>query len=90
MHKARVMVTLKQGLLDIQGEAITKALHSLGFASVQDVRVGKYLEITLEETDPTKAAQRVREMGDRLLANPIIEEFGFDLDPVTQEEGVLS
>lgn len=73
--KARVHVTLKNGVLDPQGRAIHQALETLGFAGVQDVRQGKYIEIDLDETDRAKAESLVREMCATLLANTVIETY---------------
>ena len=77
--KAKVHVTLKSGVLDPQGTAIGHALGTLGFAGVQDVRLGKYIELDLAETDPVKAREAVRAMCDRLLANTVIENYAIDL-----------
>lgn len=80
MYLARVKITLKPGVNDPQGLTIGSALHNLGFTSVESVRVGKYMEIKLDGTDRTNAEQQVREMCERLLANPIIEDFAFELE----------
>ncbi len=77
--KAKVYVTLKNGVLDPQGKAIGHALGSLGFAGVEDVRQGKYLEITLAETDPAKAREAVEKMCAQLLANTVIENFRVEI-----------
>lgn len=78
--KARVHVTLKPGVLDPQGRAVTHALHSLGFGQVGDVRQGKFFDIDLGETPPAEAESLVREMCERLLANPVVESYAIDLD----------
>jgi phosphoribosylformylglycinamidine synthase subunit PurS len=78
--KARIHVTLKPGVLDPQGKAIGNALHALGFDGVGDVRQGKYIEIELAGDDPAAARRRVEEMCDRLLANPVIEDYAVELD----------
>ena len=70
--KVEVFVTLKPGVLDPQGRAITQALHGLGFAGVEDVRAGRYL--TLDVADGTTEAE-VRDMCQQLLANTVIENF---------------
>lgn len=77
--KARVHVTLKHGVLDPQGKAIAQALHGLGFAGVDEVRQGKFIEIDLAETDPAKARAAVEQMCRKLLANTVIEDFRFDV-----------
>jgi phosphoribosylformylglycinamidine synthase subunit PurS len=77
--KARVHVTLKSGVLDPQGTAIGHALHSLGFSGVRDVRQGKVIELELEESDPKKARATVESMCNKLLANPVIENYSIEL-----------
>jgi phosphoribosylformylglycinamidine synthase PurS subunit len=77
--KARVHVTLKNGVLDPQGKAIGHALASLGFAGVNDVRQGKFIEIELNETDPAKARDSVKAMCEKLLANTVIENYSVEV-----------
>ncbi|GAA0590631.1 phosphoribosylformylglycinamidine synthase subunit PurS [Caenispirillum bisanense] len=78
--KAKVHVTLKPGVLDPQGKAVSHALQSLGFDGVQEVRQGKYIELDLAETDPAKAREAVERMCRELLANTVIENFTVDLE----------
>jgi phosphoribosylformylglycinamidine synthase PurS subunit len=73
--KARVVVTLKKSVLDPQGQAVGRALGSLGFGEVKDVRLGKIIELDLDTRDPAEAQKRVRDMCERLLANTVIEEY---------------
>ena len=82
MHLAKVYITLKPTVNDPQGLTIKGALHNLGFASVEDVRAGKYIEIRIEESDPTKVDQQVNEMCRKLLANPVIENYRFEMEEV--------
>lgn len=77
--KARVHVTLKNGVLDPQGKAIQHALSALGFAGVEDVRQGKVIELELTEADESKARAAVEEMCKKLLANTVIENYAIDL-----------
>jgi phosphoribosylformylglycinamidine synthase len=77
--KAKVHVTLKNGVLDPQGKAIAHALETLGFKGVAGVRQGKYIEIELQETDPTKAKAAVEAMCQKLLANTVIENYSIDI-----------
>jgi phosphoribosylformylglycinamidine synthase PurS subunit len=77
--KARVKVTLKNGVLDPQGKAIEGALGSLGFAGVNGVRQGKYFEIELAETDRAKAEAQVKAMCEKLIANTVIENYVIEL-----------
>jgi phosphoribosylformylglycinamidine synthase len=73
--KARVTVTLKNGVLDPQGKAIEHALEGLGFAGVGSVRQGKVFDIEIDSADPTKAEADLKAMCDRLLANTVIENY---------------
>jgi len=77
--KAKVHVTLKQGILDPQGKAIEHALDSLGFKNAANVRVGKYMELDLDEQDKAKAEAQLKQMCEKLLANTIIEEYRYEL-----------
>ena len=73
--RARVVVTLKKDVLDPQGRAIQRACQSLGHGQVTDVRQGKLFEITLDGVDPRGAQALLQQLGERLLANPVIEDF---------------
>ncbi len=77
--KARVHITLKQGVLDPQGKAIAHALGTLGFAGVDSVRQGKLIELEVAESDPTKARAQIDAMCKQLLANTVIEDYSIDL-----------
>ncbi len=77
--KAKVHITLKNGVLDPQGKAVQHALSSLGFGGVDDVRQGKYIELELSETDPAKARASVEQMCKSLLANTVIENYSVEL-----------
>jgi phosphoribosylformylglycinamidine synthase len=79
--RARVYVTPKQGVLDPQGKAVQQSLHTLGYPEVGEVRIGKYIELDLAEVSRESAESRVREMCERLLANRVIEDFRFDVEP---------
>lgn len=78
--KARVHITLKSGVLDPQGKAIAHALGGLGFANVEDVRQGKFLEIELNDRDPAEARTAVDQMCRKLLANTVIETYRIEID----------
>ncbi len=80
---AKIHVTLKPVVLDPQGSTVLGGLQSLGFQSVSSVRVGKYLEITLSAPDETSAQETVQQMCSKLLANPVIEQYRFDLEPLS-------
>jgi phosphoribosylformylglycinamidine synthase PurS subunit len=77
--KAKIHITLKNGVLDPQGRAIAGALHSMGFAGVEDVRQGKYIELEVSETDPGKAREAIEKMCAGLLANTVIENYKYEL-----------
>jgi phosphoribosylformylglycinamidine synthase subunit PurS len=79
MLKAKIKVTLKNGVLDPQGKAIEGALSHLGFDGVEHVRQGKYFEIDLAETDRAKAEAQVKAMCDKLIANTVIENYVIEL-----------
>lgn len=78
--KVKIHITLKDGVLDPQGKAVAHALESLAFSGVEDVRQGKYIEISLAETDAVKAREQVEQMCRQLLANTVIENYHIDLE----------
>lgn len=78
--KAKVHVTLKAGVLDPQGKAVHHALEALGFAGINGVRQGKFIELDLAETDREKARPMVEEACRKLLANTVIENFAIDFE----------
>lgn len=78
--KARIHITLKDGVLDPQGKAIQHALGTLGFSGVEGVRQGKYIEIDLAETDKSNAAETVEKMCTKLLSNMVIENYSITID----------
>ena len=82
MFLARVYVTLKPAVNDPQGLTVMGGLHSLGYETVEDIRIGKYLEIRVDTEDQAQAENDVAGMCDRLLANPVIENFRFTLEPI--------
>ena len=73
--KIKVIVTLKNGVLDPQGKAIQQTLNGMGFESVKEVRQGKYFDIEINENNEVKAKSEVEEMCKKLLANLVIENF---------------
>jgi phosphoribosylformylglycinamidine synthase len=79
MYLAKIYITLKPTVNDPQGLTIKGALHTLGFQNVNSVRAGKYIEIEVNEDDLAKAKEQVQEMCQKLLANPVIENFRFEL-----------
>jgi phosphoribosylformylglycinamidine synthase PurS subunit len=77
--KARIVVTLKSGVLDPQGQAIEGSLKSLGFSGVDAVRQGKVFDVELDETDPELARSDLTAMCDKLLANTVIENYKIEI-----------
>lgn len=82
MYLAKIYVTLKPTVNDPQGLTVKGGLRTLGFDNVQSVRVGKYMEVSLEEKNGSQAEEQVREMCRKLLANPVIEDFRFELEEI--------
>ena len=77
---ANVNVMLKEGIADPQGQTIERALPALGFSGVDDVRVGKRIRLSVEAADENEARERVQQMCERLLANPVIESYEVTFD----------
>jgi len=78
--RVKIFVSLKHGVLDPQGKAIERSLHTLGYDEVREVRAGKYFELELEAASRDAAELRIREICDKLLANPVIEDFRFEIN----------
>ncbi len=78
--KATVYVTIKENVLDPQGNAVQGSLQTLGFSEVSKVRIGKYLELQLDTTDRAEAEERVKAMCEKLLANTVVEDYRFELE----------
>jgi phosphoribosylformylglycinamidine synthase len=79
MPTARIYVTLKPGVLDAQGDTVKSALETLGFKGVEEVRIGKFMLVTLNSATADEAKAQVEEMCRRLLANPVIEDYSFEM-----------
>ena len=77
--RVTIFVSLKQGVLDPQGKAIERSLHTLGYNEVAGVRAGKVFELELEAASRAAAELRIREICDKLLANPVIEDYRFEI-----------
>ena len=77
---ARIVVTLKPVVNDPQGITVKQGLATLGFREVSDVRVGKYIEVSLEASSESEARQRVEAMCKQLLANHVIEDYKFEIE----------
>ncbi len=84
MFEARIHVTLKKSVLDPQGDTVRSALASLGFQGVADCRIGKFMVLRLKEREMAKAKVQVDEMCRKLLANPVIEDYVFQMTEVAE------
>ncbi|MFD2683044.1 phosphoribosylformylglycinamidine synthase subunit PurS [Bacillus seohaeanensis] len=79
MYKVKVYITLRESVLDPQGSAVKQALHSMSFNEVEDVRIGKYMELTIPST-VKNVEETVEEMCHKLLANPVIEDYRYEIE----------
>jgi phosphoribosylformylglycinamidine synthase subunit PurS len=84
VFRAEVFVTLKPVVNDPAGLTIKGGLHALGFDSVTEVRAGKYLVVTLDESDEGEARARIDDMAQQLLANAVIEDYRIELQPIAE------
>ena len=82
MYLAKVTVTLRRSILDPQGKAVHHAIESLGMNSVEEVRIGKYIELRVDSPKKEEAEKLVKEACEKLLANPVMEDFSFSLEKV--------
>jgi len=80
--KANIKVTLRPSILDVQGKASQHALENLGYSSVSSVRIGKYMEVIIAEESRDEAERVATEICQKLLSNPVMEDFTFELEPV--------
>jgi len=78
--QARVFVTLKPSVFDPQGTTVAEALHTLGYASVKDVRQGKYFELDIDAPTSAEVRRLASEAADKLLSNPVIESYRVEVD----------
>lgn len=79
MYKANIRVTLRPSILDPQGKAVHHALHNLGHAPVQEVRMGKYVQLWIDEADREAAEKHAEAACEELLANPVMEDYTIEL-----------
>ncbi|PFL10316.1 phosphoribosylformylglycinamidine synthase subunit PurS [Bacillus cereus] len=84
MYKVKVYVTLRESVLDPQGTAVKGALHSFSFTEVQDVRIGKYMELTIDKS-VSDLDSKVKEMCEKLLANVVMEDFRYEVEEVVAQ-----
>ncbi len=77
---AKIHITLKKDVLDPQGKVVANSLNTLGFDTVEDVRQGKYIELTINENDKNTAKKKLSEMCEKLLANLVIEDYSVEIE----------
>ena len=80
MFKAKINVTLKKSVFDPQGKTVLDALHSLGFKNADDLRVGKFFDLSLKAKNKKQAESEVKEMCEKLFTNPVIEQYAYELE----------
>ncbi len=79
---AKIVVTLRKSILDPQGKAVEHGIHALGYESVRDVRIGKFVELNVEVNDRNEAERLCKEISAKLLANPVMEDFTIAIEEV--------
>jgi len=88
-YRAKIFVTLRPSVLDPAGVAVQSGLKQLGYNNVEQVRIGKYIEVTLISPDENSARQNLDQICDQMLANPVIENYRFELIEVESQTGVI-
>jgi phosphoribosylformylglycinamidine synthase PurS subunit len=81
---SKVFVTLKKSILDPQGKAVEQGIHSLGFESVDDVRIGKYIEMDIDTDSREEAERTTKEISEKLLANLVMESYSYTIEPIKE------
>ena len=81
-YTAKIKVTLRQSILDVQGKAVEHALKNLGYRTVESARIGKYIEVTINEEELLEAERICNEISQKLLSNPVMENYTFELEQV--------
>jgi len=84
MFRAKILITLRKSILDPQGKAIHHALESLGLSAIREVRMGKYIEMTIDAPTAEDARKATQEACKKLLANPVMEDFNFSLEEIKE------
>jgi phosphoribosylformylglycinamidine synthase len=85
VFRSKVYVTLKKSILDPQGKAVEQGIHSLGFESISNVRIGKYIEMDVETDSREKAENMTKEISDKLLANLVMESYSCSVEPIKEQ-----
>ncbi|NMW22082.1 MAG: phosphoribosylformylglycinamidine synthase subunit PurS [Chlorobiaceae bacterium] len=81
-YTAKIKVTLRRSILDVQGKAVEHALKNLGYGTVESVRIGKYIEVTINEEEQLQAERIANEISQKLLSNPVMENYSLELELV--------
>jgi phosphoribosylformylglycinamidine synthase subunit PurS len=84
LYLSKITVTLRKSILDPQGKAVQHGIHSLGYESVEDVRIGKFIELSVDAPSKKEAEQVTKDVCQKLLANPVMEDFAFVVEEVKQ------
>ncbi len=87
MYLSKITVTLRKSILDPQGKAVQHGIHSLGFDKVDDVRIGKFIELMVDASNRKEAEEVTREVCKKLLANPVMEDFSFVVEEARNGNG---
>ena len=85
MYSSRIKITLRKSILDPQGKAVEHSIESLGYKSIKDTRIGKYIELKLEASSQQEAEKITDEVCKKLLANPVIEDYEFEVTGLNGE-----
>ena len=80
MYHSKILVTLRQSILDPQGKAVEHGAHSLGYDRIRNVRIGKFIELNVDAATPEEAEKVTKEVSEKLLANPIMEDFSYTIE----------
>lgn len=86
MFRSKITVTLRPSILDPQGKAVELGMHSLGYQSVAHVRIGKFIEMDVDAKDRQAAEKVTRDVCEKLLSNPVMEDFSYTVEPLRREE----
>ncbi|GAA0478528.1 MAG: phosphoribosylformylglycinamidine synthase subunit PurS [Alkalibacterium thalassium] len=84
MYNVKVYVTYKESILDPQGEAVRGAVHRMGFDEIEDIRIGKYFEIKVSDTDDRSVEEVIETICDKLLANVVMESYRYEIERVKE------
>lgn len=84
MYHSKILVTLRKAILDPQGKAVEHGIHSLGYEAVKNVRMGKLVELNVNTENKEEAERITKEVCEKLLANPVMEDFSFTVETVNQ------